>query len=407
MKIAQIGNRFEDIQQIEFFSTQTFLEFDALIVSISTIAASSPQRSSQVLEKRKADLVEFLSFKKIPIIYLAPQTNIITAHRGNGFITMAIDSFLPTSNFELAEEAGTDFQILPKTPLTKFFQKYKGWFRYSHYYKNFVGTSIASTYFTNKTLAFYDQDYVFLPPIISVDKSKEKEFLYDLLECVKTIKFDSDLNPLPKWVESYFLPEEFETKQKVISLKSQIEVLKSEIDKANIEIARISEKKRLITATGNELEIYAEKIFRELGFEILEANKNRDDLIVKYEGKIAVVEIKGLTNSAGEKNAAQLEKWRSEYFETHGIEPKGILLINTFRDTPLAERNQPDFPDQMLRYSNNREHCLITTIQFLILYFEVLKNPELKGKMIESLFSTVGKYESKGHWHDFIMKPET
>lgn len=150
-----------------------------------------------------------------------------------------------------------------------------------------------------------------------------------------------------------------------------------------------------------------EEIFSELGFEILQAEKNRDDLIVKYGDDIAVVEIKGLSHSAGEKNAAQLEKWRATYLEIHGVNPKGILLVNTYRETPLAERNQPDFPEQMLRYAVGREHCLITAVQFLTLYYEAVKNPQFKEAIIKSLFETVGRYTGNFKWQDYIKIAES
>jgi len=61
-------------------------------------------------------------------------------------------------------------------------------------------------------------------------------------------------------------------------------------------------------------------------------------LILDYKGKIAVVEVKGLGKSAAENNAAQLEKWVSEYYLTKGIKPKGILIVNAYKDVPFKEQ---------------------------------------------------------------------
>ena len=58
----------------------------------------------------------------------------------------------------------------------------------------------------------------------------------------------------------------------------------------------------------------------------MEVLPDRDDLILQYNDRIAVVEIKGvLRKSAAERHAAQLEKWVSSYFSDKGIRPKGIL----------------------------------------------------------------------------------
>ena len=58
--------------------------------------------------------------------------------------------------------------------------------------------------------------------------------------------------------------------------------------------------------------------------------KGRSDIIAKY-GEVAIVaEIKGVTKSAAEKHAAQLEKWVAQYIEENEVSPKGMLIVNGF-----------------------------------------------------------------------------
>lgn len=97
----------------------------------------------------------------------------------------------------------------------------------------------------------------------------------------------------------------------------------------------------------------------------------------------------------GEKNAAQLEKWVSMHLDKFDKTPKGILIINAFKEIPVSERKDPAFPDQMLRYSNKREHCLITGEVLLRMYL-AFKNKRLSiEKLTDMLFETVGplKYD--------------
>ena len=163
----------------------------------------------------------------------------------------------------------------------------------------------------------------------------------------------------------------------------------------------ISEYKHLITETGSSLENIVRKVLLELDFHLEEVEANRTDIIGKYKEISVVFEIKGLTKSAGERNAAQLEKWISEYYVKTGTNPKGVLLVNAFRNKPLAERTELVFPEQMLKFSISREHCLTSSTQFLCLLIECKTNKKNKDKIIREFLETIGvynKYDEKKLW---------
>ncbi|WP_143727308.1 hypothetical protein [Methanoculleus chikugoensis] len=134
----------------------------------------------------------------------------------------------------------------------------------------------------------------------------------------------------------------------------------------------------------------------EIGFAVQPGTTNRHDHIVEYNGRSAVVEVKGRTKSGKEEDSRQLEVWVSEYLLEHGegSSCKGILFLNAYCDTPLSERKgKTIFPDGMLWYSVSNEHCLITTTQLLRLYYHLQQHPEAKEKLIEEMFATVGVFQ--------------
>lgn len=77
-------------------------------------------------------------------------------------------------------------------------------------------------------------------------------------------------------------------------------------------------------------------------------------------------------------------------------------MINAFKDLPLEERKEKPFPDQMLPYSQRREHCLITGIQLLGLYLECKNYPTKKEKIIELLFNTNGIFGQYNEWSEYL-----
>ncbi len=53
------------------------------------------------------------------------------------------------------------------------------------------------------------------------------------------------------------------------------------------------------------------------------------------------------------------------------MHPKGVLIVNAYREISPSERTEAPFPHQMLSYSHVRKHCLITTTQLLSIFLEI------------------------------------
>ena len=82
--------------------------------------------------------------------------------------------------------------------------------------------------------------------------------------------------------------------------------------------------------------------------------------------------------------------------------PKPILIVNGYCDTPLVERVDDTFPNQMLKYCEARGHALITTTQLLCLYIEIKKKPTCAEERIAELLSCVGKYQRYLDYDNYI-----
>lgn len=207
---------------------------------------------------------------------------------------------------------------------------------------------------------------------------------------------------LPSWADQYQLPQEQEQINTISDKDREINEMVLTISQEKEKLNKLKEYKLLISGSGKSLELIVKRVFEDLGFTATEGKVGRDDLILTYKDKIAVAEIKGLSKSASEKNAAQLEKWVMEYFTENSVHPKGFLIINSFNNLPLKDRDKEDFPHQMLNFSEHREHCLITTTQLLGLLLKVKENPGQRDTLINELFSTIGKYPRFLDFKEFL-----
>ena len=232
-----------------------------------------------------------------------------------------------------------------------------------------------------------------------IDQEVDGAFLDALFELASDL-IEGPSEALPAWSERFLLPKEGKAVQKVEEAASAAETALEAVDQARLKLVEIRDWKRLLSGTGKELERAVQVAFEHLGCIVEEGQPGRADRIIRWKKRTAVVEIKGLTKSAAEKDAAQLEKWVSEHSLEFGVQPKGILIVNAWRSTPLDERSQTAFPDQMLPYSETRDHCLLSTTQLLA---AVLTGTSVKKReaFLKELFETSGVVEG-WVWTDFI-----
>lgn len=221
-----------------------------------------------------------------------------------------------------------------------------------------------------------------------IDRECDGDLLDALFELANDL-VDGPNEALPSWSERFLLPRESDAVLAVEKAAQKADSALQAVEQANLDLVETRKWKRLVSGTGSELERAVEAALAHLGCTVDEGEAGRADRIVRWKKKVAVIEVKGLTKSAGEKNAAQLEKWVSEYTVDVGTPPKGLLVVNAWRSAPLDERDKPAFPDQMLAYSEQRNHCLLTTAQLLA---AIAAGTSVKKReaFIKGLFETKG-----------------
>lgn len=253
---------------------------------------------------------------------------------------------------------------------------------------------------------------IFLPPVVLEGKRKDrnvwetngKRFIESIFEFQNALSVPNEINALPEWTEDFRILNESDAIEETKQVESQIEELKKKLSEKQANLEQIINYKRLLTETGTPLENIVKQVLCELGFELCPVEEKRTDIIAKYGDTDIVVEIKGVSKSAAEKHAAQLEKWAAEFLEKHDHQPKALLIVNGYNTMPLDKRTEEVFPDQMLKYCKSREQALITTTQLLCLFIEVKKNPDCKEERIQELLSTIGRYSRYVDHTKFITK---
>ena len=208
---------------------------------------------------------------------------------------------------------------------------------------------------------------------------------------------------LPVWAQSLTLHEDVPRRTRIAELEASISQMAGEISEMQRDQAELDQWRHLFTASGEVLERQVANAFEALGFEVLESPQGRRDLRIRYGEEFAVVEVKGLSKSAAEANAAQLEKWTAEAMIEYSTRHKGVLVANTWRALPLSDRNVA-FPHQMLAYAESRDHCLITGLQLFLMVSAVRRDPGARETIARQILDTVG---SMPDWDDLAATFES
>ena len=212
---------------------------------------------------------------------------------------------------------------------------------------------------------------------------------------------------LPSWCNSYTLPHDFELGGDIQNLEKEINSIKDKISKHKDLISRSEKSKILFAGAGKEIEDQVKQILEDMGFVLMEGLQDEEGSIFKCNDRTAVITVKGVPGSAIEKHAIQLEKSIIEYYSSHEVMPKGILVVNVYKDTPLNDRKESPFPSRLISYSEKRDHCLITGLQLLGLYLDCKDNPDKKAQVIASIFSTSGVFGYYQDWRGFLKLEES
>lgn len=448
MRIAILGSELPDNRtfDIPFKSEYSLLDYDVIIFDTSNIF--SEYRSSfhspfmgyrclnsddsvhilEDLERRKKEMIELLNIGKTLIIFcpVPDKCYIDTGERkysGTGrsqktittVKSIDINSFLPNEvQSETIKSRGEEIVFNGDDIFHSFWNKIKDEVYYEAYFNSSVGKPFLFIKGTKKPVGTWFQiekgNIVFIPHLADEDyfttitdyQNVASTFISAVIDLVNDLKTLTGEYSLQQWTNTYFLPGEKELSEKIHKEESRLRKILDSIGNQKRQIENIRQHKLLLCGKGIALKKQVISVLNEIGLNAQEGSEGRDDVIIQYKGKIGIGEVKGKSKSAAEKDAAQLEKWVSEYYSNNEIKAKGFLIVNAFCEIPLDKRKEPAFPSQMLPYCRNRGHCLITTVQLLNILLEIKRNPQKRSRIITQLFKTMGVYKDFNNFENYL-----
>lgn len=430
LKTAAISNTFHKdyITRISYFSDDYFLDCDILIIDLREVMVEienmyvgqdeiqpgylmeGAEKSIRLkVEERRVQLTQYFNGGGNLFVQMA-QPTVVTFHQDDDKNpVLKVDLLyligLESSDFVLDPKRGNNL-LFGDEVLRSFFKEFSCSYEFIYRkYKGAIAAKIRSTGAPVSVIISKGRGNILLLPDVRVDADDYDEYEYRNSVILQAFqKLDQELKTrykpvpdikVPDWCSAVFLSNESAQLKKLDKLFEDRDRIQQKIEEQQVYLTRYTDLKELLFESSTSLENRVQAVLTELGYQILETEERRDDLIIQHKEDVAVIEIKGLKGSAAESNASQLMKWVTTYHHDNGKSPKGILIVNPYKDRPLRERTDHAFPSQMLPYCEKMELTLLTTTQLLGLYLD-FKNGEISFKKIHSLlWNSVGRVEYK------------
>jgi hypothetical protein len=171
----------------------------------------------------------------------------------------------------------------------------------------------------------------------------------------------------PGWADAFSLPELEPVTDRIASLTSQLDDVRSELRSAQELADSVGRFRKLLYETGTEaLEPVGRDALAALGgsVELAEDPGVEDARVTDPSGRHFVVEIKGRTGSLKIADARQLQDWvtRAIAHAPASWEGTGLLIVNAFADLPPSERKDP-FPAPTKAFASRFGLTYMTTTQ--------------------------------------------
>lgn len=199
----------------------------------------------------------------------------------------------------------------------------------------------------------------------------------------------------PDWVTGINVGNEDELSIQILEKGSKIEALKNEVIAIEAQKAELAVYKKLLYASGDNLEEIVEKSLGFLGVVVTPpAVKGKEDRLFIKDDAAIPIEIRGKNSGLNEKDLNQLTSRFVDKPESAKYQTRGLFVLNHFRDIEPTKREAP-FNVNIIEKAIPWKVCLITGITL----YELVQS-KLAGKKIDNLdqqiFNTIGVFKING-----------
>lgn len=430
----------------KLLSTQSLYEYSTVIWEVDSLvnemAAYPPRNASVALEQGL--LSRFKDFEKWirdghSLIVVGPTAAPVTRMFPDGTTAVApLQKMFPSSFITMNVMHGTKL-VANRTPAGALLAPYLASMSYR---ATLAGPDFTPILFAHRAtpgepfavggFIKLGEGCVFFVPTFDEAEDVKAEAFYRAISQLPG-QTQSKLEELPEWTKSFRTSGEQSILTRILDLEARREELDLQVASEKAVLAADEGLKQLLAGSGSGFLTAVIAGLQEIGLTVVEGPNSRADLIATCSNRYVAVEAKGIDGPVKERQYRQVERWRvelntalhsdaeeiagdpeiSQYaqcvgqlklLDYDGHDAKGLLVVGTYRHTPLDQRSEPDFPDSVRRLLERSDVCGMTGLQLFGMVISVRKDPGLRAVIQSELLETRGVLERCKSWNETLIK---
>ena len=412
LRILQVGSKFilSSSTEASVGSKVNFSDFDAIILDVSAIELKGDRHGT--LTETKADhaiKIVRTSFERLckfanglkPAICIAQPLPVMTVDFAYERKQVALTPFSIWASKKPTTSIGSNIVGVGNHPVASLINKSRGIWNYRVVFSGVPKSQVLAHVrdHPEEVVSFFiplssGGEVVVIPDTDGPTKTENmlrfQSFFKEYTDYLNS--FEPSIG-LPSWLEQLTLPGESEVQSKLSSLEKQAKKIEEQISLIQREIDQFRDYKYLLSGHGLQLERIIVNMLGEMGAAAELGPKTRADIHLEFNKHHFVIEVQGVVKGAREDHVRALTIWIEERAMELGQEPKGILLVCPFRDTPVNERSDNPWGGEITKLATRKEICAITTQQFLNAFILIRQNKLSSSEFFSSLVETSGVYD--------------
>ncbi len=206
---------------------------------------------------------------------------------------------------------------------------------------------------------------------------------------------------VPDWCKKYFSAELNSLTKELADLNEQVRKAQQKIKDVEAQLVTTKGlRNTLLAAQGEELVEACGKVLGLLGWSVKISDDDKSELRLESDDKNpSIVRIVWTETQADRTHLGQLSISQTRYWCEQGIEPKGILIISKTGENGPTQLGSTDFNSELAEYASKKNVCLMTTLQLLAVYKDVV----LHNGSTETIKATM--LASNGWLSGFNLEP--
>ena len=220
--------------------------------------------------------------------------------------------------------------------------------------------------------------FVLLPIKNNEDTSGDIDTIISLTKSVEQ-------SEAPDWVSNVEIPNES-------SIKEELDTTERKLVKISHEYENLIKHKRLLYEYSYTLQNICESTLKELGATIKDSVVS-DEFIVEFNGKEALVEVKGKNKSINKDDIGQLITDIGQHVSKVGKPIKGLFIGNGWRNLPIKDRelgNKKTFPKEIVNIAESQNIGLLSSTELFNAYCKVFSGKLSKSDFLNTILTSYG-----------------